>query len=319
MNSNQKSLCLQLKSSLIEISSNSDELLRLLEKDCSHFVVAKGSTDPKYKHSLDLQETSNVPLKVPFYSLPFQRGRFWGWGKYRWVQYNNGSTLELQVESSRKKTLRLQASDLLDLKNLSFLIIQGLWGEDLEREGFLRVHALCYSTVSGGGIMSADSGLGKSTIASRLLDQKDTEVFSDEIAWIHDNFLHPYLIPLAKKNENSKILLPLPLVPKDTLAHLKEVICVFKDEEIFSNCRLYLHTKLLIKIVKGHHLPQMVEIFLRRDNVLHLARLFFIRIAKGICLLRRFKVKYLIVDNHVTIDELNRKSELLSLEQKKPL
>jgi|GEM_PF-3051728 hypothetical protein len=328
--SSNSSLRLVFKKSEIRIHSEDRGLLAALREDFFHFLPS--SPEPtealvprdsfKYSHSVKVfagggeeRKTAEFPWSGrprPGTAFPFQRGFFWGWGRRRFVSYFDGSLLELESSKASRKEMKFWGRDAEALKPLVSLMIQALWGEDLEREGCTRFHALAYGKEGVAGLVCADSGLGKSTTALRMLKENKAVVLSDEIGWVKDRGIESYPLPVWEKGgDGTKKGHRLPPESLKRRLALKEIFCVFRRDEVPYESPLALRLLFLFKIVEGRHLPQMTEFLLRGNNLFFLAGLFFARLRRGFSYAFLTKVRFLRTERFLSWEELVSESDIL--------
>lgn len=225
----------------------------------------------------------HFPLKVRWrgktISWVSQNGTSWS----RLITCADGSQVYIMG-----RTLFIYTSSAPTAHQLAFQYGLALLGEDLERHGYVRLHALTYIAPNGTSyLVLADAGLGKSTLAEYLQQTNLGQVLCDELTFWKDDQLYPCPLPIAVAQNSqlssrnwqlNKGLLPIANPNTGPIA-FDHVMVLEADAQATHDSpqRKKLSALRRLKIVMGLGLPQMLEIFLRKNNLNALIRTLFFR------------------------------------------
>jgi hypothetical protein len=274
---------------------------------------------------IQLHSQSQKPRPSQYSVFSFRGAKAFGF-KQRLIVYPDGAAVLLRTTPASKDMVstntrpgpnsRLHAhiySDSATVTNeLLFLLISSLTGWELEKRGWIRLHAVGWQDTSGRHIcengvwanssaepralaLLGDSGTGKSSHALGLL-QAEIPLYSDEITLISpQGVLYPWPIPIQlsadlihKFNLNVE---ELPAFPKRLYATKYQLF--LNREQIASPAILSRlmspHSALgvLYRITLGTGLPQILELQLRIGNLTDLVRILLRRFTFATRLLRR--------------------------------
>jgi hypothetical protein len=104
-----------------------------------------------------------------------------------WVRYDYGERAGV-VHASRPERLR----------ELAYLAVLSRAGEELDRRGLHRVHALGVAASAGAALVLLPSGGGKSTLALEFMRRRSLALLSDECPLVSaDGIVRPFLLRVA--------------------------------------------------------------------------------------------------------------------------
>ncbi|HEX4049198.1 MAG TPA: hypothetical protein VH309_15230 [Elusimicrobiota bacterium] len=113
----------------------------------------------------------------------------------RLIRYDDGAWARWDY---RARSGTIHASARERLRELAYLAALSRAGEELDRRGLHRVHALGVSGPAGAGLVLLPSGGGKSTLALELLRRRSLGLLSDECPLVSsDGVVRPFLLRLA--------------------------------------------------------------------------------------------------------------------------
>lgn len=259
-------------------------------------------------------ESARVPqaqIQIDLGPLPAEADRFqrplfqfrhaaaYGW-RQRLVRYTEKTAVYLtRYRSQTKCTINSTEPSLRS--ELLVLAINSFVGWELERRGWIRLHAATYLQSDGSTFtLFGDSGIGKSTLAVTCL-QQHRPLFSDEITLIaSDRTIHPYPIPIqlsdglvrkfqldtSRLHPFKKRLYPLKWQLPLTEGHIAS------DATPLSHIHSP-HSALgvLYRMVVGTGLPQILEFQLRLDNLISIGCVLFWRFCFWLELMMSGKLK----------------------------
>jgi hypothetical protein len=116
-------------------------------------------------------------------------------GRARIIRYRDGSWARYDYG---ERAGVVHASSPERLRELAYLAVLSRAGEELDRRGLHRVHALGVSAPRGAALLLLPSGGGKSTIALELLRRRSLSLLSDECPLVgRDAVARPFPLRLA--------------------------------------------------------------------------------------------------------------------------
>ncbi len=99
-------------------------------------------------------------------------------GDIKYVDYF-GEALLVHDETQSKASI--STPNLERLYELAFLTVHSFLGQELERRGFVRLHALAVSRTGRNAVVMLPSKGGKSTLLTHLLDDPEIRIISDDM------------------------------------------------------------------------------------------------------------------------------------------
>ncbi|MFI5363584.1 MAG: hypothetical protein ACHQ49_16580, partial [Elusimicrobiota bacterium] len=113
----------------------------------------------------------------------------------RTIRYDDGCWARYDY---RERAGVVHAEDSARLRELAYLAVLSRAGEELDRRGLHRVHALGVAAPAGAALVLLPSGGGKSTLALELLRRRSLAVLSDECPIVAaDGVVRPFPLRLA--------------------------------------------------------------------------------------------------------------------------
>jgi hypothetical protein len=174
-----------------------DELAGWIAEDFSFFEKNAEALNGSVQLSFRIvRGVSSVPVSPRF---PWFRTRMctaWGWFGERVCDYGDGTRVRSRfVDGVREFELTLGASRDLAYEALYGAVLSAV-GEELDRRGYHRVHALGIEVQGVSALVLLASGGGKSAIAallcSNLGSNPDVKLFSDESPLLHQGRMYPF-------------------------------------------------------------------------------------------------------------------------------
>jgi len=275
--------------------------------------------------SVNLCSSPHLQPKLKFFSW---RGAGLAWNSLgRWIHFPNQSwvlSYEKNLnnfDSKKIQHIEIWTESAAFAVEKSFLYTLAIFGIELEKRGYLRLHAASFRSQERALAVFGPSGVGKTTLVDCLLNHSNCNVFSDEITLICKEFQNQHFVAwplrLAKKISGSyaaasderlradgrlRRLMP---IPPDRVAERsgtadKVGMIFFGVHKKHSEARIlpltFLRSLLFVLQVSfGWHLPQMFEISLRLSLVFHFAKEFFRRFAWAMKMLAMGRVQSLII------------------------
>lgn len=274
----------------------------------SYFQVSEPADSPRIDLTICLTPSFS-PNNLPFFAFSFRGAHVYGL-KTRFVSYPKNHWVKITKTSTNYKEqyqVELSGNDPYLLSELVFLIIQSLAGWELEKLGWIRLHAASMARDNQCHVWLAPSGAGKST-RSYLALQSGAKLFSDEITMISpDGLLHPWPLPIQLSSHNA-MRLSLNISQCTTFKkrlYGEKILVPIPHSEIAKPCdQLQFECtsgplSLIADIVSGKGLPQILEFNLRIDTFSEILKIAFNRL--------RFSVKILL---HAKYSTLKKWSEV---------
>jgi hypothetical protein len=176
-------------------------------------------------------------------------------------------------------------------------------GELMERNGFVRLHALGVSIGRLTKVYLAPQGAGKSYAAVRLLKAQNTFLLGDETVFEKAGHLFSYPVPIAscEKAASAPLLRQrnflskrkfLVEIPADRVSH---ALPLDRVKYVSTWPRPLSLLTWLIETTLGLGLPQMKEYVIRKDTVLVLPAIAFQRFCFAIRALREKRVDFISI------------------------
>lgn len=132
------------------------------------------------------------------------------WGRTRRCDYGNG--IQLFADNSRLSR-RYVLSDPRcvslgsEAYEVAFTTLLSVIGEQLDRRGFHRVHALGFERDGDAWLVVLPSGGGKSSLCAKLLKEPQIKIFSDEMPLLRNGVVYPFPIRMALKPRDAETLM----------------------------------------------------------------------------------------------------------------
>lgn len=201
----KNSLSLSVHGVQVRLSYESgDELakgaLQNLAEDFEYFV----GNDEGGPHAVTLVLRGQA---APASLVPLGRGLFQtkmcgvhGLGRKRVCDYGRGA-LVVSESSKSSRNFLVYAPGVDDLYEISYTALLSALGEELDRRGFHRVHALGIELDGRAGLVVLPQGGGKSAMAALLVQEPNVKIFSDETPLLRGDVVYPFPVRLALKPE----------------------------------------------------------------------------------------------------------------------
>lgn len=160
---------------IIAIDCSESSLVQKL-KDEFHFFVREASLPAEYKIEVHLKEAPVIPSLVAVKLL--EHAIVYRLGTRQYIDYFGEA---LTIWDSVEKTVQIFSQNPERLFELSFLAIHSILGQELDRDGLCRLHAVAVSINSVAAVVMLPSKGGKSTLLKNLLDNPEVKIISDDM------------------------------------------------------------------------------------------------------------------------------------------
>lgn len=309
-------LYLNFHNHIILVSCNEEATLRKLQEEFHYFVrekVESVHTTVEIFNEVPPELPSMVAIKITETCSIFRIG------PRRYIDYQGQA---LTIWDKVEQSVRIYSLDQDRLYEISFLAVHSILGQELEKKGLCRVHALGVSLGKINALVMLPSKGGKSTLLSHLLENPEIKIISDDMPLIDNkgnvqNFpskismdQKPEDGPMAKLNWTEFKRTQYPTKWTAGLSQLKDrietnnhgnktlLIAGFrlsKGQSILTPVpRWKMILPLMEHMIIGMGLPQVIEMFLN-FNFTDILKLFYHSLIRCFCaiqLLRKAKCYY---------------------------
>lgn len=300
-------LYLNFHDHIILVSSNEESLIGKLREEF-HYFVQDGAESVQTTIDIFRESPPELPSMVAKKIL--ETCSVYSMGPRQYVDYRGQA---LTIRDSMEETNRIYSLDMDRLYEIAFLAIHSILGQELDKKGICRVHALSVSLGKNNAVVMLPSKGGKSTLLSYLMENPDVKIISDDMPLIDLNGrVHPFPSkisvevkpedgPLSKLQWSEFKRTQYP--PKWTagLSQLKERIetqNLHQHTLLVAGFRLSQGQSILTPVPKwkmipslfehmimGMGLPQVLEMFLK-FNFTDIFKLFYHGLLRTICALQ---------------------------------
>ena len=176
----------------VSLAGGPPEVLEDLRRDFEYFFVPCPGDDP-IRFALEPDRprmglASRPLFRTKDYAIFDRDGT-------RLIAYADGACAEYDFSA---RTGRIRCPDPERLRELAYLAVLSRVGEELDRRGWHRIHALGFTCGGKGGLLLLPSGAGKSIFALELLRATDLGLASDDTPLLtHDLDLMPFPLRLG--------------------------------------------------------------------------------------------------------------------------
>jgi hypothetical protein len=269
----------------ILLTSDEESLLKKL-RDEFHYFTVEGPI--KVKASFEIFRAAPPQLPSMVAKKILETCTVYKMGHRQFIDYGGKAQTVWDTDVDK---IAVYSSDLDFLYELSFLAVHSLVGQELDRHGICRVHALGFSLGNINTLVMLPSKGGKSTLLSYVLQNPEVKIISDDMPLIDFKgrvYPFPSKISMIKKPESGPLSelqwtdftrAQYPAKWTAGLAQLKDRIETHSDEQstiLVAGYRLSSGKSLLTPIRKwkmigpvmqhmimGIGLPQILEMFLQ--------------------------------------------------------
>jgi hypothetical protein len=292
-------------------------LLEDLRLDFGYFLSATGPA--KIEFVLVRSESiSRVKARAP-YLFRTRMCRVYGFSNPRICDYGDGLKVFSRTQNQGRRFI-VSGDDAAQVYEAVYIAILSSVGEELDRCGYHRVHALAFSKNSQAALLPLPPGGGKSSTALLMLRDPSYRIFSDEIPLLHRGRLYPFptrigILPeisealsvdhaqarrFKRKIFKAKILVSIPNA---------NVAAIVPVDFVLSKSRSFFgKIKFAWSILWGLGTPQMAEYMLRGEALLGLFWIALSRLREAWIVLRKSETIAFITpkDPYEIKDKLDR-------------
>lgn len=309
-------LYLNFNDHIILVSSNEESIIGKLREEFHYFVQTQADS---VQTTIDIFHESSPELPSMVAKKILETCTVYSIGPRQYVDYRGKA---LTVQDRMEDTIRIYSLDDDRLYEIAFLAIHSILGQELDKKGMCRIHALGVSLGKINAIIMLPSKGGKSTLLSHLLENPDIKIISDDMPLIDLNGrAHPFPSkisveekpqdgPLSKLQWTEFKRTQYPAKWTAGLSQLKDKIetqNLHQKTLLVTGLRLSQGQSILTPVSKwkmlsplmehmimGFGLPQVLEMFLK-FNFTDIFKLIFHGFIRTICalqLLRRSRCFY---------------------------
>lgn len=160
---------------IILVRCNESLLLKKLEQEF-HFFISSENPAPGIEIDLHLEAPPEMPSMVA--SKLLENAVVYRLGSRQYVDYF-GEALTIWDQSEKK--VEIFSTNHERMYELAFLAIHSLLGQELDRDGLVRLHAVAVSLNHTNAIVMLPSKGGKSTLLQNLIDNPEIKIISDDM------------------------------------------------------------------------------------------------------------------------------------------
>lgn len=180
-------LYLNFHDHIILVSCNEDAVCKKLEEEF-HFFVVSEATHVETTIDLYLEAVPEIPAtkahKIHETCIVYEIG------SRRYLDYQGEA---LTIWDRMEDSVRIYSLNQDRLYELGFLSIHSLLGQNLDKKGLCRVHAMAVSLGSANAVVMLPSKGGKSTLLTNLLENPEVKIISDDMPLIDTSgFVHAF-------------------------------------------------------------------------------------------------------------------------------
>jgi hypothetical protein len=203
------------------------------------------------------------------------------------LKYINYKNRALSIYDEQNKSLEIISKNQDLLHELCYLSILTMVGEALEKKGCYRLHGLSFKYQNKGIIVTADSGVGKTSLFLDLIKSPDIYFFSDDVTLINKglrimpfplrigvpekdrenikNISLQYVYELSRRKYGKKILLDINSMRHKVSGSTEIDILLLGKRWDSAECKIKrvpgitLYPTLFKNFVIGIGLPQLIE------------------------------------------------------------
>ncbi len=109
------------------------------------------------------------------------------------IKYTDYNGRGVSIYEPMRGRVCVYSTDPEFLHEIGYLAVHSISGDELEKRGFYRVHALAFSYARTGVILLAPSGGGKTSLFLEMLRDSNVKMLSDDVALIDKKLnIHPF-------------------------------------------------------------------------------------------------------------------------------
>lgn len=301
---------------IILVRCNESLLLQKLEQEF-HFFVTDEDTPPETEINLLNEAPPEMPSMIAVKLL--ENAAVYRLGSRQYIDYFGEA---LTIWDSQEKKVDIFSENKERLYELAFLAVHSLLGQELDRDGIVRLHAVAVSLNQTNAIIMLPSKGGKSTLLTNFIDNPEIKIISDDMPLCD---IHGKIYPFPSKMSLNDVPTTGPLSKLEwhefkrhhyptkwtaSLAQMKERLDQHPENNqniLVAGFRLSSGQSILSEVPKwkmwkpvmehmimGFGLPQVLEMFLK-FNITDFLKLPYHAAIRAICafnLVRKAKCYY---------------------------
>ncbi len=180
-------LYLNFHDHIIFVSCNEDAVCKKLEEEF-HFFVVQEASHVETTIDLNLAPLPEIPPtkahKIHETCIVYEIG------SRRYLDYQGEA---LTIWDKMEDSVRIFSLNTDRLYELGFLSIHSILGQNLDKKGLCRIHAMAVSLGSANAVVMLPSKGGKSTLLTHLLENPEVKIVSDDMPLIDTSgFVHAF-------------------------------------------------------------------------------------------------------------------------------
>lgn len=319
------------------LSAEHSEILKALKFDFAEFA-----SSPAMPHiAIDLVE--QIPSRRLRHRYPIKiwsrdRIRIYGVGAHRICQYATGAEAETRGHQGMR-TFWIAGQQATSIREVAYNIVMSALGEELDVQGYHRIHGFAFEVRERRFLLAANSGAGKSSMALQLTRCESVRFYSDESPLIRKATIYPFPNRMAlaasvaqsigfesdhifvRPSGSQKMLFPFPHDRQAKPAAITDLVVVKAgtDDPIIQEFSRYKAIPaLVLGLVVGYGLPQMAEWMLRGSALMRLIGIALHRLVTMFQILWSVDSVYLFTTGPDAVANANCLKKFLALQDEKP-
>lgn len=180
-------LYLDFHDTSILVSGKEESVLQKLQEEF-HFFVKPETSKVSYTVDLYLEAPPAIPSTLA--SKILETCSIYNIGSRRYIDYRGEA---LTIWDRMEDTVKIYSESPDRMYELAFLSVHSLLGQELDRKGLCRIHAVAVSIQEVNALVMLPSKGGKSTLLTHLLENPEIKIISDDMPLIDfGGRVHPF-------------------------------------------------------------------------------------------------------------------------------
>lgn len=181
MPNQEHSLIINIHGFVVECRHPEPALLEASLRHFKSFLTYEKTSEPAATLLISSSEPEyqNLPRCRMAFSTP--RNVVYRDGSRKIIDYSGRGLI---IEDKKNSTYQLTSTDPELLREMCHLTVLSLWGQDCDRRGRLRIHAMAVSAADTAIVIMMPAGGGKSTLLHGALKDKSFGIIAEDIALI---------------------------------------------------------------------------------------------------------------------------------------
>lgn len=180
-------LYLDFHDTSILVSGKEESVVLKLREEFHYFVKPETS---KVSYTIDLFQEPPPSIPATLATKILETCSVYNIGSRRYIDYRGEA---LTIWDRMEDTVQIYSESSERLYELAFLCAHSLLGQELDRKGLCRIHAVAVSLKHVNALVMLPSKGGKSTLLTHLLENPEVKIISDDMPLIDfTGRVHPF-------------------------------------------------------------------------------------------------------------------------------